>query len=107
MVTWDPKHRWLALRTIGSTVVGELVDTTFFVGVAVLFGVFPANALVSLVVSQWLIKTAVEVVFTPLTVLVIRFIKRYEGKDVVGTDTWSPFAFLKDGGTNRFTERGS
>ena len=102
MVKWDPTHRWLPLRTIASTVVGELVDTTLFVGVAVLLGVFPADALVSLIVSQWAIKTLVEVVFTPLTVKIIRAIKRYEAMDMVGTETWNPFAFTKDGGENRF-----
>ena len=106
MMDWDPRHRWLPLRTIGSTIVGELVDTSIFVGVAVLFGVFPATALVSLIVSQWLIKNLVEVVFTPLTVLAIRAIKKYEGKDIVGTETWNPFAFGRDGGSNRFVERG-
>jgi uncharacterized PurR-regulated membrane protein YhhQ (DUF165 family) len=90
------------MRTIGSTVVGELVDTTLFVGVAVLLGVFPAEALISLILSQWAIKTLVEVIFTPLTVVVIRFIKRYESIDMVGTETWNPFAFTKDGGENRF-----
>jgi len=106
MVKWDPAHRWLPLRTIGSTVVGELIDTTFFVGVAVLFGVFPADALVSLIVSQWLIKTLVEIVFTPLTVWAIRGIKKYEAKDVVGTETWSPFAFAREGGENQFPQDG-
>lgn len=102
MVKWDPDHRWLPLRTIGSTLVGELVDTTLFVGVAVLFGVFPAELFWGLVISQWLIKTLVEVIFTPLTVVVIRAVKRYEGLDMVGTETWNPFAFTKDGGENRF-----
>lgn len=102
MVKWDPEHRWLPLRTIGSTVLGELVDTTLFVGVAVLFGVFPADLFWALLINQWLIKTLVEVVFTPVTVVVIRAVKRYEGMDVVGTETWSPFAFAKDGGENRF-----
>jgi len=102
MVKWDPNHRWLALRTIGSTVLGELVDTTLFVGVAILAGVFPADAFASLVLTQWAIKTLVEVVFTPLTLVVIRAVKRYEGLDMVGTETWNPFAFTKEGGTNQF-----
>jgi len=100
MVKWDPQHRWLPLRTIGSTVVGELVDTSLFVGVATAFGIFPADLLVSLIVTQWLIKTAVEALFTPLTVVVIRAIKKREGLDIVGTETFNPFAFSKDGGKN-------
>jgi len=102
MVKWDPDHNWLPLRTIASTVLGELVDTTLFVGVAILFGVFPSEAFLSLVISQWVIKTLVEIVFTPLTVVVIRAIKRYEGVDMVGTESWNPFAFTKDGGENHY-----
>src|ERR1035437_1958169 len=75
MVRWDPTHRWLPLRTIGSTIVGELVDTLLFVGVATLFGIFPAELFVSLVLTQWLIKTLVEVALTPVTVIVIRLMK--------------------------------
>jgi len=102
MVKWDPGHRWLPLRTIASTVVGQAVDTSLFVGVAVLFGVFPASDYVSLVLSQWVIKSLVEIVLTPVTVVVIRAIKRFEGMDVVGTQTWNPFAFGKDGGENLY-----
>ena len=100
MVSWDPTHRWLPLRTIVSTIVGELVDTTLFVGVATLFGIFPAEMFVSLVLSQWLIKTLVEVALTPVTVIVIRLMKRHENCDIVGTESWNPFAFSKSGGTN-------
>lgn len=100
MVRWDPTHRWLPLRTIASTIVGELVDTTLFVGVATFFGVFPAEMFVSLVLSQWLIKTLVEVALTPVTVIVIRLMKRHESCDIVGTESWNPFAFTKSGGTN-------
>lgn len=102
MVKWDPNHRWLALRTIASTVVGEFLDTLFFVGVGTFFGVFPADVLWSLVLTQWAIKTLVEVVFTPVTLVVIRAVKRYEAIDVVGTATYNPFAFSKEGGDNRY-----
>lgn len=100
MVRWDPTHRFLALRTIGSTVVGELVDTCLFVGVATLFGVFPAEMFLNLVLTQWLVKTLVEVLLTPVTIVVIRLMKRQESCDIVGTETWNPFAFSKSGGTN-------
>jgi uncharacterized PurR-regulated membrane protein YhhQ (DUF165 family) len=102
MVTWDPKHRWLPLRTIASTIAGQAVDTTLFVGVATLFGVFPANLLVGLVLTQWALKSLVEIVLTPLTIVVIAAIKRFEGLDVVGTDTYNPFSFAKDGGKNLY-----
>jgi queuosine precursor transporter len=100
MVKWDPHHRWLPLRTIASTIVGQAVDTSLFVGVAVLFGVFPADAFISLFVTQWILKSLIEIVLTPLTLWVIGYLKRREGVDMVGTDTYNPFAFGKGGGEN-------
>ncbi len=100
MVRWDPTHRWLPLRASVSTVAGEFVDTLLFVGVATFFGVFPPEMFVSLVLTQWVIKTLVEILLTPLTVVVIRKMKQYEHSDVVGTETWNPFAFGKTGGVN-------
>jgi uncharacterized integral membrane protein (TIGR00697 family) len=102
MVTWDPKHRWLPLRTIASTIAGQAVDTTLFVGVATLFGVFPAELFIGLTLTQWALKSLVEIVLTPLTIVVIAAIKRFEGLDVVGTDTYNPFSFAKDGGKNLY-----
>ena len=104
MVKWDPKHRWLPLRTIASTIGGQAVDTTLFVGVATLFGVFPGQDFTSLVLTQWALKSLVEIVLTPLTIVVIRGIKRFEGLDVVGTDTYNPFSFAKDGGKNLYQQ---
>ncbi len=100
MVKWDPHHKWLPLRTIASTIGGQAVDTTLFVGVATLIGVFPAAELVGLILTQWALKSLVEMDLTPLTVVVIAAIKRFEGLDVVGTDTYNPFSFAKDGGKN-------
>ena len=100
MVRWDPRHRFLALRTIASTIVGEMVDTTLFVGVATLLGVFPSELFISLVLTQWLIKTLVEIALTPVTMVVIRAMKRREACDMVGTESWNPFAFTRAGGTN-------
>lgn len=100
MVKWDPKHRYLAVRTIASTIVGELVDTTIFVAVASALGVFPWEQYLSLVFTQWLIKTLVEVLLTPLTIVVIRLMKKHERVDMVGTDSWNPFAFRHGGGVN-------
>jgi uncharacterized integral membrane protein (TIGR00697 family) len=104
MVKWDPKHRWLPLRTIASTIGGQAVDTTLFVGVATLFGVFPAADLLGLVLTQWALKSLVEIVLTPLTIVVIKAIKKFEGLDVVGTDTYNPFSFAKDGGKNLYSQ---
>lgn len=104
MVKWDPQHRWLPLRTIASTVAGEFVDTALFVSVATLFGIFPAASLVSLVLTQWMIKTLVEAALTPVTVIVIRAMKKHESTDIVGTDSYNPFAFASSGGRNMFAQ---
>jgi uncharacterized integral membrane protein (TIGR00697 family) len=104
MVRWDPSHRWLALRTIASTLLGELVDTGIFVAAATLLGVFPVELLASLVLTQWLLKVGIEVLLTPVTVLACRAMKAREGRDVVGVDSWSPFAFGGGGGRNLIEE---
>lgn len=98
MITWDPIHRWLALRTIASTIVGEFVDTAVFVGIGAIFGVFPTQIFIMLIITQWIIKTLTEAVMTPVTMAVVRRLKAYEGVDAVGLeadDTYSPFAFFK------------
>src|SRR5215212_3995786 len=80
------RGRWLWLRTIGSTIVGEGLDSLVFITLA--FAGTPAGAdLVGLIVRQWLFKTVYEVLATPLTYAVIGFLKRAEGLDVYDTDT--------------------
>jgi uncharacterized integral membrane protein (TIGR00697 family) len=85
------RGRWLWSRTIASTLVGELVDTLLFVCIAFV-GVWPLSLVGSIVVSNYLFKTAVEVAVTPLTYRLVRFLKRAEGVDVYDHDTdFSPF----------------
>lgn len=93
------RHLWA--RTIGSTVVGEAVDSVVFYPLA--FGVFPRLlgfegaawpwALVgAIMVSNYALKVGVEVVFTPITYRLVGWLKRAEGVDVYDTDTdFSPF----------------
>ncbi len=78
--------RWLWTRTIGSTLVGEGVDTIVFVLVAFL-GVWPTDVLLAVLISNYVFKCAVEVVFTPITYAVVARLKRAEGVDVYDTDT--------------------
>jgi len=78
--------RWLWARTIGSTLVGQGLDSLVFITVAFL-GVTPLNALPSIIVTQWLAKTAYEALVTPLTYLVVNFLKRQEGLDVFDRNT--------------------
>lgn len=86
------KHLWT--RTIGSTVVGEGLDSLIFYPVA-FYGLagWPVDQLAEVVISQWLMKTVWEVVLTPVTYAVVGFLKRREGVEVFDTDTdFSPFA---------------
>ncbi|NCP86736.1 MAG: transporter [Anaerolineae bacterium CG_4_9_14_3_um_filter_57_17] len=84
--------RWLWLRTIGSTLVGELVDSAIFVLVASLFGVFPWALFLTLALTNYLFKTAVEALMTPLTYAVVRFLKRAENEDFYDRATdFNPF----------------
>jgi uncharacterized integral membrane protein (TIGR00697 family) len=80
------RGRWLWLRTIGSTVVGQGLDSLVFMTVA-FAGTIPGEALVTAVVVQWLAKTAYEAAATPLTYVVVNRLKRKEGLDVYDHDT--------------------
>lgn len=94
MVKWDPNHKWLPLRTIGSTIVGEFVDTVVFVGIGAIFGVFPTQIFIMLTITQWIIKTLIEAVMTPVTMLITRKLKEFEQVDMVGVehgDSYNPF----------------
>jgi len=75
------KGRFLWMRTIGSTLVGELVDTLIFVCVA-FAGLYPAPVLAAMILSNYLFKTAIEAAFTPITYRVVAFVKKREGVDV-------------------------
>ncbi len=86
------RGRWLWSRTIGSTLVGEMVDTVMFVVVASAFGVFPWSLFLTLTLTNYLFKVAVEVLMTPVTYLVVRALKRAEGEDFYDRDTnFNPF----------------
>jgi queuosine precursor transporter len=89
------KGRWLWTRTIGSTIVGEGLDSLIFYPIA-FAGLWTTDSLISVVVFNWLFKTAVEVVMTPATYAVVGFLKKAEHEDYydVATD-FNPFT-LKD-----------
>ena len=84
--------RFLWLRTIGSTVIGQGLDSAVFMTIA-FAGILPPEALVGAVLTQWIAKTAYEAAATPLTYAVVGFLKRREGIDVYDTDTrFNPLA---------------
>jgi queuosine precursor transporter len=84
--------RWLWTRTIGSTLVGELVDSAVFILVASLFNVFPWSLFISLVMTNYLFKCSIEALMTPITYLVVNALKRLEHEDYYDRDTnFTPF----------------
>ena len=93
MKVWTKgKHLWS--RTIGSTVVGQGLDSLVFYPLA-FYGVagWPPELLGQVVLSQWTIKTAWEALLTPVTYAVVGWLKRREGVEVFDTETdFSPFA---------------
>ncbi|HEX8991017.1 MAG TPA: queuosine precursor transporter [Anaerolineales bacterium] len=83
--------RWLWTRTIGSTLVGEGVDSLIFITLA-FAGTVAGGDLLRLVVTQWLFKSLYEAVATPATYAVVNYLKRTEREDYFDRDTdFSPF----------------
>lgn len=84
--------RWLWMRTIGSTLVGQVIDTLSFIGIASLLSVFPWSLFTTLVVSNYIFKVGIEALMTPVTYLVVNFLKRAEREDYYDRDTdFNPF----------------
>lgn len=84
--------RMLWTRTIGSTLVGQAVDSAIFYPVAFL-RIWSTQTLVSVIVFNWVFKVAVEVVLTPLTYFIVRKLKAAEGLDYFDTGTnFTPFS---------------
>lgn len=92
------KGRWLWSRTIGSTLVGEAVDTLLFAGIAFALGSalqgspMSGSLFWSIIVSNYIYKVGVEVLFTPITYLAVAFLKRAEREDYYDVNTnFNPF----------------
>jgi uncharacterized integral membrane protein (TIGR00697 family) len=85
--------KWLWTRTIGSTIVGEAVDSALFYPLAFYnSGILPNEILPTIMLAQFVGKVAVEVLFTPVTYKVVGFLKRAENEDYFDRDTdFSPF----------------
>jgi uncharacterized integral membrane protein (TIGR00697 family) len=90
MKLWT-QGRWLWTRTIGSTLVGELVDSALFYFIA-FYGIWATADLIKIAIAQYILKTGWEVVMTPVTYRVVGFLKRAEQEDYYDRDTnFSPF----------------
>lgn len=87
------RGKWLWTRTIGSTLVGELVDTLVFICTASLFKVFPWSLFLTLVLTNYLFKCGIEALMTPVTYRVVSQLKHIENEDYYDFNTdFNPFA---------------
>ena len=87
--------RKLWTRTIGSTIVGQAVDTTLVITLT-FGGIYPARILLNIIVTGYALKVGYEVIATPLTYLVINWLKRAEQSDAFDRhESFNPFSFAE------------
>jgi uncharacterized integral membrane protein (TIGR00697 family) len=90
MKLWT-RGRWLWTRTIGSTVCGELIDSALFYSIA-FAGLWSADKLIPIMLTQYVLKSAWEIIATPVTYKIVGFLKRAEQEDYFDRDTrFTPF----------------
>jgi uncharacterized integral membrane protein (TIGR00697 family) len=90
--------RMLWTRTIGSTVVGQAVDTILVITLT-FGGIYPARTLLNIIVTGYALKVGYETLATPLTYLVINWLKRAEHSDAFDRhESFSPFSFADKSG---------
>jgi queuosine precursor transporter len=92
------RGRWLWTRTIGSTLCGELIDTVLFTTVA-FAGTMTRSELMTVMTTQYVLKSSWEVLSTPITYKLVNFLKRAEGEDYYDRHTnFTPFSLrVSDG----------
>ena len=101
MKIWT-RGRWLWTRTIGSTIVGEGLDSIVFYPLA-FYGIWTDEALVQVIAFNFLMKVTVEVLFTPVTYAVVGTLKRAEGLDTYDRGThFNPFTLRDEGEVQRY-----
>jgi queuosine precursor transporter len=90
------RGRWLWTRTVGSTVLGQAVDTTLVVTLT-FFGTYPLATLTKIIITSYFLKVGYEVIATPLTYLVVNFLKRAEQSDPFDAQTdFNPFKLVEN-----------
>jgi len=84
------RGRWLWSRTIGSTIIGQGLDSLIFIIIAF---IGTPSFLAVMILYHWLAKTAIEALATPITYLLVNFLKKKEGIDTYDYETdFNPFA---------------
>jgi queuosine precursor transporter len=82
----------MSLRFVASTICGEGIDSLLFYPIA-FYGLWNNDLLLKVMLAQWGLKVAVEIVFLPLTVLIVRWLKKAENEDHFDRDThFTPFS---------------
>jgi queuosine precursor transporter len=84
--------RWLWTRIVGSTLCGELVDSILFYSLA-FYGLWSVTQLLTVMLTQYLLKSGWEIVMTPVTYRIVAFLKRAENEDYYDRNTdFTPFS---------------
>ena len=101
MKVWT-NGRWLWTRTIGSTVIGQGVDSLTFYPIAFM-GIWESQTIIKVIAFNWIMKVTVEVVLTPVTYAVVGFLKRREDADTYDTTTsFNPFSLRDEGDVREY-----
>lgn len=86
------KWKFLFLRTISSTIFGQFFDTIIFVLIA-FYWIFENDVLLVIIISNYVFKVWIEILFTPFTYIIINFLKKKEKVDIYDTNTnFNPFS---------------
>jgi len=89
------KGRWLWSRTIGSTIVGQGLDTSIFITLAY---IGTGSPVATMILHHWFFKVGIEAVCTPATYAIVRWLKKKEGIDTYDYDTrYNPFIITEKG----------
>lgn len=93
-VRMEGRHLWM--RTIGSTLVGEGIDTILFCLIA-FYGLMPDTLLMAIIISNYIFKCSVEILFTPITYIFVGFLKKKEHEDHYDRGiSYNPFSLKVD-----------
>jgi queuosine precursor transporter len=93
-VNFNGKYLWL--RTITSTIAGQLVNTAVFYMIG-LYGILPSNILLEAIITGWILKVIVEVVATPVTYQIVSWLKKVENVDYYDRATnFNPFVINEE-----------
>ena len=90
------KGKFLWTRTIGSTIAGEMIDSIIFYPIA-FYGFWPNDLLITVMITNYILKVSWEVIATPVTYKVVNFLKKKEHEDYYDRDTnFTPFSIIVD-----------